>query len=85
VAHERLREQSELLDKAQDAIFVQDMDSRILHWNQGAGNNRDLWNGKLYGYYDVCKGSIGTLRTSSLKSALTGSFTSDIRQREVCL
>jgi diguanylate cyclase (GGDEF)-like protein/PAS domain S-box-containing protein len=35
-AHDRLREQSELLDKAQDAIFVQDMDSRILYWNQGA-------------------------------------------------
>jgi diguanylate cyclase (GGDEF)-like protein/PAS domain S-box-containing protein len=35
-ANDRLREQSELLDKAQDAIFVQDMDSRILYWNQGA-------------------------------------------------
>jgi diguanylate cyclase (GGDEF)-like protein/PAS domain S-box-containing protein len=35
-AHDRLREQSNLLDKAQDAIFVQDMDSRILYWNQGA-------------------------------------------------
>jgi diguanylate cyclase (GGDEF)-like protein/PAS domain S-box-containing protein len=35
-AHDRLRQQSELLDKAQDAIFVQDMESRILYWNQGA-------------------------------------------------
>jgi diguanylate cyclase (GGDEF)-like protein/PAS domain S-box-containing protein len=35
-AHNKLREQSELLDKAQDAIFVQDMDNRILYWNQGA-------------------------------------------------
>ena len=35
-AHERMSEQSELLDKAQDAIFVQDMESRILYWNQGA-------------------------------------------------
>lgn len=35
-AHNKLREQSELLDKAQDAIFVQDMESRILYWNQGA-------------------------------------------------
>jgi diguanylate cyclase (GGDEF)-like protein/PAS domain S-box-containing protein len=35
-AHSRLREQSELLDKAQDAIFVQDMDSCILYWNKGA-------------------------------------------------
>jgi hypothetical protein len=26
------------------------------------GNNRDLWNGKLYGYYDPYKGTLGTLR-----------------------
>lgn len=31
-----LRERSELLDKAQDAIFVQDMRTRILYWNKGA-------------------------------------------------
>jgi diguanylate cyclase (GGDEF)-like protein/PAS domain S-box-containing protein len=35
-ANTRLLVQSELLDKAQDAIFVQDMDSRILYWNMGA-------------------------------------------------
>ena len=35
-AHSRLREQSELLDKAQDAIFVQDMASCIVYWNKGA-------------------------------------------------
>ncbi len=26
------------------------------------GNNRDLWNSKLYGYYDVYKGTLGTMR-----------------------
>lgn len=26
------------------------------------GNNRNLWNGKVFGYYDVYKGSMGTLR-----------------------
>ena len=26
------------------------------------GNNRDLWNGKVIGYYDVYKGPLGTLR-----------------------
>jgi diguanylate cyclase (GGDEF)-like protein/PAS domain S-box-containing protein len=36
VANANLREQSELLDKAQDAIFVQDLDSRICYWNEGA-------------------------------------------------
>jgi len=35
-AHSRLRQQSELLDKAQDAIFVQDMESDVLYWNKGA-------------------------------------------------
>jgi diguanylate cyclase (GGDEF)-like protein/PAS domain S-box-containing protein len=35
-ANGRMREQSKLLDNAQDAIFVQDMDTRILYWNKGA-------------------------------------------------
>jgi diguanylate cyclase (GGDEF)-like protein/PAS domain S-box-containing protein len=35
-AHQRLSEQAELLDKAQDAIVVVDMDDRILYWNKGA-------------------------------------------------
>jgi diguanylate cyclase (GGDEF)-like protein/PAS domain S-box-containing protein len=36
MAHNRLREQSDLLDMAQDAIFVQDMESRVTYWNRGA-------------------------------------------------
>ncbi len=36
VAHDRLIEQANLLDMAQDAIFLQDMDSRVLYWNKGA-------------------------------------------------
>jgi diguanylate cyclase (GGDEF)-like protein/PAS domain S-box-containing protein len=35
-ANTSLREQAELLDKAQDAIFVQAMDGRILYWNKSA-------------------------------------------------
>jgi len=35
-AANQLREQSELLDKAQDAIFISDNDTRILYWNKGA-------------------------------------------------
>lgn len=31
----RLRSQASLLDKAQDAIYVRDLDHRILTWNQG--------------------------------------------------
>ncbi|MGH7952727.1 MAG: PAS domain S-box protein [Limisphaerales bacterium] len=35
-AEEKIREQIELLDKAQDAIFVLDLDARITYWNKGA-------------------------------------------------
>ncbi len=33
---ERIREQATLLDKAQDAIIVQDLEHRITYWNKGA-------------------------------------------------
>jgi PAS domain S-box-containing protein len=36
LAEERIREQAALLDKAQDAILVSDLGSRILYWNKGA-------------------------------------------------
>jgi PAS domain S-box-containing protein len=35
-AEERIREQAELLDKAQDAIVVRGLDDRMLFWNKGA-------------------------------------------------
>jgi diguanylate cyclase (GGDEF)-like protein/PAS domain S-box-containing protein len=35
-AHNSLREHAELLDKAQDAIFVVDMGARFTYWNKGA-------------------------------------------------
>ncbi len=36
VAEQRLRDQAELLDKAQDAIFVRDIEDRVLYWNRSA-------------------------------------------------
>jgi diguanylate cyclase (GGDEF)-like protein/PAS domain S-box-containing protein len=35
-ANSRMREQSELLDQAKDAIFVHDLNSRFVYWNKGA-------------------------------------------------
>lgn len=35
-AEEQVRQQAALLDKAQDAILVRDLDSRIQYWNRGA-------------------------------------------------
>src|SRR5215218_8062400 len=37
-AEEQIREQAALLDQAQDAILVRDLDQRILFWNKGAEN-----------------------------------------------
>ena len=36
LAEKRIQEQAALLDKAQDAISVVDLDDRILYWNQSA-------------------------------------------------
>ncbi|MGL5065140.1 MAG: hybrid sensor histidine kinase/response regulator, partial [Microcoleus sp.] len=36
LAEEKIREQAALLDIASDAIFVRDLEHRILYWNQGA-------------------------------------------------
>src|ERR1044072_3021644 len=41
-AEEQIREQAELLDQAQDAILVRDLDQNILFWNKGAE--------KIYGW-----------------------------------
>ncbi|MDI1242521.1 MAG: PAS domain S-box protein [bacterium] len=38
LAEERIRQQASLLDKAQDAILVCDLQYRILYWNKGAEN-----------------------------------------------
>jgi len=36
LAEMKIREQAELLDKAHDAIIVQELDNRIIYWNKGA-------------------------------------------------
>src|SRR5689334_13456886 len=41
-AEQQIHEQAELLDQAQDAILVRDLDQQILYWNRGAE--------KIYGW-----------------------------------
>jgi PAS domain S-box-containing protein len=36
-ASDQIRQQAELLDRAQDAILMRDLDDRITYWNQSAG------------------------------------------------
>lgn len=36
LAEDRIRQQASLLDKAQDAIIVSDLNHQVLYWNQGA-------------------------------------------------
>src|SRR5947209_11327456 len=42
LAEERIRQQAELINSARDAIFVTDLDHRIIFWNKGAE--------RVYGY-----------------------------------
>lgn len=45
LVEQKIREQAALLDITSDAIFVQDLDHRILYWNQGAT--------QLYGWLET--------------------------------
>ena len=58
LAEERVREQVSLLDKAQDAIFVCDLDYKILYWNKGAEKIYGLHNEEIIGsdLFDVTYG-----------------------------
>lgn len=49
-AEERVREQAGLLDKAQDAIFVHDLDERVLFWNRSAERLYGLATETVLGY-----------------------------------
>ncbi len=50
-AQQKLREQAALLDVATDAIFVRDLENRILFWNKGAENLYGWQAQEVYGSY----------------------------------
>jgi diguanylate cyclase (GGDEF)-like protein/PAS domain S-box-containing protein len=78
-----LREQADLLDKAQDGIFVQDMEHRIVYWNKGAerlyGWTAEEATGKLV--QDVLPDTF-EVRRKGIDSALQyGGWYAEISQR----
>jgi PAS domain S-box-containing protein len=63
-AEQELREQAALLDLAQDAILVRDLDSRILLWNRGAKD--------LYGW--PAEEALGKVAHELLQTGFPGSL-----------
>lgn len=79
----RLRQQSELLDKAQDAIFVQDMDSRVLYWNKGAERMFGWTSAEVMGRRvgDVFHQSRADVRTAFSSVVQLGEWTGELVKR----
>lgn len=79
-AEERILQQAALLDQAQDAILVRDLDLNVLFWNKGAE--------KIYGWTaeeavgkDVLKVSSPHLDDARRAVLLNGEWQGDIRQK----
>lgn len=81
-AEEKLREQATLLDKAQDAILVRDLEHRVTYWNQSAE--------RLYGWSaaDACGQFVKNLiyretkffQTATECVLTTGEWTGELEQ-----
>lgn len=73
-AEQKIREQAALIDIATDAIFVQDLDHRILFWNKGAE--------RLYGWsaIDIFGEKVDRLLYPDPSTQLTTCFNSTIEQ-----
>ncbi len=84
VAHEQIREQAELLDKAQDAIIVHDLNWRLTYWNKSAE--------RLYGWASkdaveknvvelIGDGATDKLEAAKNETLLTGEWTGELKQK----
>lgn len=82
-AEERIRQQASLLDRAQDAILVCDMNYRILYWNKGAEN--------IYGYREkevlgkeicdtICNGDSEQIKIAQAVFEASDEWKADVRQ-----
>ena len=83
-AHERIREQASLLDKAQDAILVHDLAWRVTYWNKSAE--------RLYGLSTIdaidknvadllASGTLETMETSKTETLQHGEWIGELKQK----
>lgn len=81
-ANSLLREQAALLDLARDAIFVRDLDRRIVYWNRGAeriyGWNAEEAIGRLVD--DLIYRDLGPLQAAVKATVSTGAWIGEITQ-----
>lgn len=70
LAEERIRQQASLLDKAQDAIFVCDLENRITYWNRGGERIYGLSSAEVIGrnIRDVIYGGKGNSVTDACEA-----------------
>jgi len=84
VAEERIREQAALLDKAQDAVLVTDLENRITYWNHSAEVLYERPAAEVMGQVanDVLynEGSI-QLKQAIKEFAVEGEWSGELRQR----
>ena len=77
ISDERLREQASLLDQSQDAIYVRDLDWRIIYWNKGAE--------RLYGwkFEEVAGTRVGEAFTAPLAEQVCGEIKRTVMEKGV--
>jgi PAS domain S-box-containing protein len=84
IAHERIEEQAALLDKAQDAIVVHDLNWRVTYWNKSAE--------RLYGLSTsdavdknitelIAVGALDKLEAAKAEALQHGEWTGELKQK----
>jgi two-component system cell cycle sensor histidine kinase/response regulator CckA len=84
VAHERIREQAALLDKAQDAILVHDLNWRVTYWNKSAERLYGLSTGDAVdkNVTDlITLGGMEKMEVAKTETLQHGEWTGELRQK----
>lgn len=82
-SRERIQQQAALLDRAQDAILVRDMDDRLTYWNRSAariyGWSGEIPRGRLT--HELWTEDAGQVATARHATLFYGEWMGEIRQR----